>query len=267
MKTHKRIILLICWINCIYPVFTQSSNSVQINPVNITVVKDPSGIFDKILWGEGFVTDEIGNPELPVHTMSFVVPVDAHITGVSITSINKQKMKGLFSIYPVQPPIPTNSKDSIIFVQPNKTVYGSNLPYPGKTAEIISDNFYQGYRIVTVKVYPFEYIPENRELYYCDINFSVNYTTVQKTDKEIINPKTQNLRRYELNKSAIRHMVQNPEDIETYDTKVRAIVDKENIIEDSKRQLSTTSAFNTQIPDYIIITNEQLRPAFETLAN
>ena len=51
-------------------------------------------------------TEEIGNPQLPIHIESFVIPYDAVVSGLQITFVTKQKNKRKFYIYPTQPPRP-----------------------------------------------------------------------------------------------------------------------------------------------------------------
>ena len=97
--------------------------------------------FDELITSEYSFTEEVGNPQLPVHIESFVVPFEATVSDLQITSVSKQKIDGNFYIYPAQPPRILDGSESPAFVQPNASVYNSSSPYPGKVAEIISDNY------------------------------------------------------------------------------------------------------------------------------
>ena len=130
-----------------------------------------NGEFDEVRTKDYSFTEEIGNPQMPTRIESFVVPFDAVVSGISVTSVTKQKIQGEFYVYPTQPKIPLDGSEPPEFAEPNPTVYNSTEPYPGKTVEIISDEFMHGYHIVTVKIYPVEYNPKNRELYLQDISF------------------------------------------------------------------------------------------------
>ena len=60
--------------------------------------------FNELTTKDYSFTDEIGNPQLPVRIESFVVPFDATVSGIQITSVTKNKIKGNFYIYPTQLP-------------------------------------------------------------------------------------------------------------------------------------------------------------------
>ena len=142
----------------------------QIQYTNEIVKTNNVDGFDKIVSNE-LTTAEPGSPELPVLLKSYLIPVDADGVSINIKNVNKQKVEGQYNIYPAQPPIPTDAMKSISFIEPNLEIYRSETPFPNKMAEIISDEFYLGYRIVTVRLYPFEYLPARKELYACNMNF------------------------------------------------------------------------------------------------
>ncbi len=228
--------------------------------------------FDELITSEYSFTEEVGNPQLPVHIESFVVPFEATVSDLQITSVSKQKIDGNFYIYPAQPPRILDGSESPAFVQPNASVYNSSSPYPGKVAEIISDNYTQGYHIVTVKLYPVEYIPQTREIYLQDISFNINYSISNRTSS-IIQPEKQSYRRALLSRQFIEGYVKNVSDIEDFkDKKVKIINESDclNIGEGTREDIMqprSTSAIDELIPDYIIITNEALKPTFQALAN
>lgn len=61
--------------------------------------------YDKISWKFVYLTQEIGNPELPVYRVSYVLPVDVLVTGVTFSAQTKQKHEQNFNIIPVQQPV------------------------------------------------------------------------------------------------------------------------------------------------------------------
>jgi len=80
----KRIIFLaIFGIGICFSGTGQISKHVTTKQADLKVVK--SGEYDKISLDNVFyTTDSIGQPELPVYIQSFVVPIDAQITGINI---------------------------------------------------------------------------------------------------------------------------------------------------------------------------------------
>ena len=272
MKRH--ILLAIVWIGVCFSVVGQISRNVIVNQSDLRITR--VGEFDKISLDNVFHTDVVGHPELPVYIQSFVIPIDAQLNGVTVNSINRQKLPGTYNIHPVQAPIPISSQDNILDAGlPNPVIYNSITPYPGRQVEIISDELYLGYRIVTVRLYPVEYIPLTRELYLCDFDFTINYSvsTRQRGSRDFLT-QTQSLYRYELNKRAVRFLVENPEAVDNYDTKVRKIVQGRTVVYDFSEDSSeaglrsqTVSVIDEQVPEYIIITNNDLKPHFQTLAD
>jgi hypothetical protein len=131
----------------------QVSRSIATYHSDIHIEK--SGEYDKITLENSFhSTVELGLPELPVYIQSFVVPIDAKLNGVTVNGINKQKLERTFYVYPAQPPMPVSTQyDADDFTPPNPAVYNSSKPYQGKQAEILSDELYLGYRIITVQLY------------------------------------------------------------------------------------------------------------------
>ena len=142
----------------------QISRTITTNPSDFLVEK--VGEYDKIFINKELnAIDIVGHPELPVYIQSFVIPRDAQLFGVTVSNINKQKVAGIFNVFPAQPPRPVSMEfEEEDFVLPDPEIYNSQIPYSGKQAEIISDDIYLGYRIVSVKFYPIEYIPKAKEL-------------------------------------------------------------------------------------------------------
>lgn len=126
----------------------QVSESFTFNQKELIFQKNAD--FDELTTKDYSFTEEIGNPQLPTRIESFVVPYDAIVSGISVTSVTKQKLKGEFYVYPTQP-------------------------------KIISDEYMHGYHIVTVKIYPVEYIPKNSEVVPFDGNVLVSLLIINQS--------------------------------------------------------------------------------------
>jgi hypothetical protein len=210
-------------------------------------------------------TDEIGNPQLLVKNVSFVLPYESTITELEITS-STQQLDGIFYIFPVQPPIPLNGSDPPPFAEPSPLIYNSNSPYPAKSAEIISDEYMHGYHVVTIAIYPIEYHPAKGEVYLRNINFTINYTNAFDTNN--ITFEKQSRKRYELGRQFVQGLVKNSNDVENCrNFKAQIIYNDSNYDENKPDKSGSTSAIDMHIPDYIIITNNELKSKFQTLAN
>jgi len=162
MNLQKYLLLLILSVSLFCK--AQISDKIQINKSDIQSYKENE--FDKIKSKTDYFTREVGSPELPIYRVSYVLPVDVQVTGVTFATQTKQKHEQNFNIIPVQQPVTTDNSNVPAFTQPNKKVYQSTSPYPNKIYEIESDRFLQGYHIVTLLIYPFEYIPKSKMLNY-----------------------------------------------------------------------------------------------------
>lgn len=216
--------------------------------------------YDKILSDE-YIPVEVGYPELPSYIRSYVIPIHANNVSVVVNGVSKRKLQGEYTVFPTQPPIPTNGEGIIQFIKPKQQIYESENAFPGKYVELISDRIFLGYRIVDVRIYPYEYIPKAKELYVCDIDYSVEYAMGQNAlSNNTYVSYSQSQYLYEQNKKLVKFMVDNPEDVDNYDTKVKNIVRGKNI--DAGK-----NSFNTALmpfaPEYILITADSLVESFE----
>jgi hypothetical protein len=135
MKTRINLILLFLSLG-IYTLQAQIQAQTQLSSNAISIANERN--FDRIINTE-FTTEELGSPELPVSYQSYVIPVDASNVQLTVQNVSKQKLIGQYTIFPVQPPVPVGTTDSIPFIAPKQSIYGSGSPFPGKYAEIVSD--------------------------------------------------------------------------------------------------------------------------------
>jgi hypothetical protein len=236
---------------------------------------DKTNGFDILNWKSHYKTIEIGKPELPVYRVSYVLPVDAVVTGVSFKNKSKQKLDGSFYLYPVQEPIPTDNSKDVKFTVPDSEVYESNQPYPNNIYEIESDRFLQGYHIITLIINPFEYIPKSRTLnYYTDLDYTIQYTLGGNVDE--IKPLTQTVLRSEQCNSFVKSLVQNPDNVDIFGSNALSLREGKNTVQKSSTavqkisSLLKTKALSVEdeiVPDYIIITCDSLKATFQTLAD
>lgn len=265
MKKLRIILMLsfglICSAN-----FAQINDQLKIDKLEIN--SDKTNGFDNLNWKSDYKTTEIGKPELPIHRVSYVLPIDAVVAGVTFKKKNKQKLDGSFYLYPAQEPIPTDNSKEVKFTVPDSKVYESNQPYPNKLYEIESDRFLQGYHIVTLLIYPFEYIPKSRTLnYYSDLDYSIQYTLGGNADE--IRPLTQTVLRAEQCKDFVKSLVQNTEDVDVFGSNALSIREGKKTVQKSSgiQKSKALSVYDEIVPNYIIITCDSLKSTFQTLAD
>jgi len=163
MSTQKFTYLIIF---CLATFFCQAQihDRMDIHLTDIKTTKAQE--FDQINWKSNYTLSKEGEPDLPAYRVSYVLPVDAKLTGITFQSHEKQLFKQDVYIYPMQHPRPVGNAEEIAFVQPDKKIYESDTPYPERLYDIESDVIMHGYHVVTICIYPFEYLPKSRVLNY-----------------------------------------------------------------------------------------------------
>ena len=200
----------------------------------------------------------VGMPQIPFCTKTFLIPVNAEVS-LRIESVRKNLITKDIMLYPVQPRVPIGFDMVNDWVEPNSTVYNSSNPFPGKYAEIISDREDFGYHLVTVRFYPLEYIPKKKELYSCEISFSLIYSAAKSLfSAHTVKNQSEVLKR--LDRDYIRSIVDNKEMLDNFFPNI-----KQPASFASDR--SSISSLEYKLPEYLIITNENLKSAFQLLAD
>lgn len=221
-----------------------------------------------IRWNGGdYKIQQAGAPELPVILKTYVVPLEAKLTGVEVSVSNRMAVNGNFMPYPVQPPIPiTEKQDEVKFTQPDASIYQGTEVYPKIKAQIVADYNEMGYHLVTVQLHPVEYDPVSQKLFVSHLNFVLRYDMV---GVDGVQSQKQSVRRANAIKKVIRSMVDNPEDVDVFtSSKVKLV--GEAVMDVQTRVASASMPIDViqeQIPDYIIITNNKLKGEFQRLAD
>ena len=228
----------------------QIRDTLIVQPNDVKVELDDKG-YHHITYGDNYVV-EAGAPELPLVSKHYYIPRGAGEVQLTAIALDEIQKDGVYNVYPSQGLIPTNQAERP-FVELSEE--WSAVSYPTTFAEIISDNSIMGYRVVTVSYHPFAFCAGNGLLTMRNIAISLEYTI-----EDI--PETENLQSsYRKNKC------------KEY---IKSLVENSDLLEDSSTS-SSASAYSREvpirlfgegrpIPDFIIITNEELKPAFRPLA-
>ena len=244
----------------------QISGQAEVNVNDLSFSKQDG--YDVIRWNGGdYKIQQAGAPELPVILKTYVVPLEAKLTGVEVSVSNRMAVNGNFMPYPVQPPIPiTEKQDEVKFTQPDASIYQGTEVYPKIKAQIVADYNEMGYHLVTVQLHPVEYDPVSQKLFVSHLNFVLRYDMV---GVDGVQSQKQSVRRANAIKKVIRSMVDNPEDVDVFtSSKVKLV--GEAVMDVQTRVASASMPIDViqeQIPDYIIITNNKLKGEFQRLAD
>lgn len=223
--------------------------------------------YDRIVYGDRYM-QETGCPELPIVRHSWVIPMDAEVQDIAITESNRQLLPGNFRIYPAQEPVPVGETPKEKITE-NATIYAQATPYPEKQVHLVENRYMMGYHIVTVEISPLSYIPATGELYLSDIHYQLQCAP---SANEPAKPAARQSRlRYEMVRHHVQSLVENPEDVGSHAPQTTVIEGRLNSRAVTLSRMSVaengTNYAEGTIPDYIIITNETLKPVFQTLAD
>jgi len=124
-----------------------------------------------------FKTEPEGSPEIPYKSITLVFPANEAVTGITITGSDYQEISGQYDVYPSQPPVKI-TVPATEFVPPDPASYASPQPYPGGLVEIVHDGYLSGYHLISLRVYPVQYLPAAGKLnFYTSISFIVETQT------------------------------------------------------------------------------------------
>lgn len=201
--------------------------------------------FDVITLADCDITRRIGEPQLPVRLVHIVLPPGTKVKDFQVTSLESQRIKGVFNIYPAQPPQILSKKEKIEFIEPKVEIYSSSFPYPQQVIEYVGTGSMGGCQLAGFLVYPLQYIPAKKQLlFYPRIEFSLTYTSTKETPR-IIRPLESSYRQ------AVEQMVLNPEDVDD-----RVVLERFG-----------PSFLSPERVEYVIITHKSFVQGFQPLAD
>jgi hypothetical protein len=211
--------------------------------------------------GCGF-TEDIGAPQMPVFVLRYLIPLSAKLDSVYIVNKTQEQIAGNYYLLPGQHPIILDGSPAPEFVYPNDSIYNLPGPYPGRDIELVNDGNYMGRHIVTIRLLPLVYFPYDSVL---DLNTSLEFIISYSMDNGTFEvPKRISFRRSEIIERQVESLVENFEITDDID-KGLIKIESNNYFPDGL-QITTQPSISGSMPDYIIITNNELKPSFSELA-
>ncbi|MFH2142671.1 MAG: C25 family cysteine peptidase [Bacteroidota bacterium] len=241
----------------------------EVNIINGTwkssTVDDNEDYYDKVgLVNSEYSLAEVGKPKLPVTIERILIPIDVKVDEIIINNTKTDSIAGDYFILPGQPDFIIN-EEKPNFVKPDTGTYNSPIAYPGELVEIVSEEMVMGYHIVTLQFNVVEYVPISKEIkVYTEIDYSIKY----KNEPNIVSkPKYQSQRRYNIVKNIILDAISNDNEFDTNNGGAEYVIENNTRSEISTLNIGHFHDDNINlIPDYIIITDNTLKPTFDELA-
>ncbi|MFH1252010.1 MAG: C25 family cysteine peptidase [bacterium] len=252
----KNFFLIIMALAIAFSNYGQLAGTITTNQSELTFSTKDN--YDLIELSNHRFTTNIGAPQLPIKTFKYVLPVEAEVTGIEIVNFMREQVSGSYLIYPVQPVAIPDGSPPPAFVPPSGDIYNSSAPYPGQIAELTDDSYIMGYKIVSITIYPIEYIPADREVYlYTSIDFVIDYTL---GTSPVQFPDCMSSFRKQAVKEKIKMLVDNDSDIESCSSQFNNIPEDASLLNLPIQEQYPWSL--GVIPDYLIITTQALKQVF-----
>ncbi|RLI62889.1 MAG: hypothetical protein DRO67_06670 [Candidatus Asgardarchaeum californiense] len=179
-----------------------------------------------------------GEPCLPAKGAYILLPQKTKVGKIIATPSEKVFLGSGYKIMPMGNSVPLSDTPQPPI--PNKKIYNSKNPFPGKLFTKVGIYNFRGYEILVLMLHPVQYIPATGEIFY------YKHITISVKTKEdnYINPLFRGL---EKDKMEVIKKVDNPSVADTYTKKMRK---------------SSLEEY-----DLLIITTDSLKGAFEDLKN
>ncbi|MEO0094023.1 MAG: C25 family cysteine peptidase, partial [candidate division WOR-3 bacterium] len=150
------------------------NQKINFNLSNLVIEKSDG--YDLIALPGCELTDAIGEPQLPVKSLYFVLPQGARVTQVAVINSQSTILDNEYAIAPAQPPAILSKDFPIKRVEPNPVIYNSLEPYPTEIVKFIGQGDFGGDNIAMVLIYPLQYIPKTKRLkLFNELTISLEY--------------------------------------------------------------------------------------------
>ncbi|MFO7934988.1 MAG: C25 family cysteine peptidase [Bacteroidales bacterium] len=183
-----------------------------------------------------YYSDNPDLPALPLRSIRLLVPNGAELTDYDF-EFNEEMITDNITLSKVQMPVPTRYQET---TPPDRGAFTGS--YPDRPVEYLSTMVQRGYTWFSFRISPFRYIGERQELSLVSkIRLNVEYQ-VREEQTTVIRPEKAVIR-------SLKTKLDNPEDLDRY-------------YPAEERSLLKTAQERV---DYLIVTTEKLRLAFEPL--
>ena len=164
-----------------------------------------------------------GNPSLPYQMVSLVLPQGTEAESIMVELSDFQEIEGTLNLFPYQPSRTMGDNEQRDLVV-NEAIYASKSVYPVENHGVVTTQYKNGYSFANASFTPMRYIPsEGKVMYAKTANVRVN-TKASKADHSNMLWGTQEI------KNTVKRLAQNPEMVDTYNTKGREVTNYDVLI-------------------------------------
>ncbi len=214
--------------------------------------------FHNVLIDDCVTLSNVGEPDLPVRILRFVIPAEMRVEDIIFSSGDVIELPGTHRVAPAQPGTPTGVEPQ--WADANPDVYSIDELFPAERVEYLGDGYLGGHRIASVAVHPLQYAPLSGRLFLAT-DVSVELLLAPGADRS--QPRGRlSARSDETYRRMVRSIVVNPEDMSDGRAS-HAATDS-----DAKGFLPRyTPSLEGSGVEYVIITSEEFEPQFQDFAD
>ncbi len=157
-----------------------------------------------------------GNPSLPYQSVSLLLPQGTEAESVEVELSDFQEIESSLNLFPYQPSrtIGDNEKKDLVV---NEAIYASKSVYPAENHGVVTTQYKNGYGFAFTSFTPVRYIPsEGKVMYAKTANVRVN-VKASRADNNA------NLWGTQEAKNSVKRLAQNPEMVDSYETRGREV--------------------------------------------
>jgi hypothetical protein len=207
---------------------------------------------------DGFATRTVvGEPMIPTKSRTYLLPEGMRVSRVEVLESSRQSLTGEHRILPggyFEAQVDGGTQPM------NAELLDSAREFPGPLVELVNQGWMRGHRVATVAIHPLQYRPRGAELV---LYPEISYRLVLEPDSE--QPLTRRLRVSEDVWNVDRRLVATA--VENW---AEGMTGTPDILSgESSRGFAPTEipSLDGSLVEYLIITTEELEPAFQRLAD
>ncbi len=229
--------------------FSEVGHTVRTSEDDVMIGKRAG--YDVVDLEDGGKIGEIGKPDLPLKMIHLIIPNNFEVESLTIVTSSHEVLAGEFSLFPAQPDQKTDGTTEALWAPEDPRTYNSDSLYPGRLGEISDCGYLAGNHIVTVALYPLQYRPKSKRLFFntgLDVKLKLESSTKVPSSSLITRRSSQASRLYA---GILSEMVDNQGALPIYRS-----------LQSFDYGSSNLHADNVEEYPYLIITSSELIPAF-----
>jgi len=172
--------------------------------------------YQQITFNGCMQTAIAGNPSLPYYSVSLLLPQGMEAESIEVELSDFQDIEGIVNLFPYQPSRTMNDKEERDLII-NEEIYASKSVYPSENHGVVTTQYKNGYGFAFSSFTPVQYIPATGKVMYAKTaNVRVSLKAARNYNSAMLwgTPEIKN---------AVRRLAQNPEMVDSYQTRGREV--------------------------------------------